>query len=224
MIHCHRGELRPLVTLDRFRLAMTSHQITQDSRHIDSSKSLAHVQSKTLSREHVDHRQHPHLPAVRQRVMHEVHGPTLGRSGSWLQLASDNRRPSPFRSLPFKSEPFFGVQPVNPLVVDRPTFPTQDHVQPSIAVADSHRRDLLQPSPELFLMWPAGSISDRRTRETADQAGPPLRYPICFDSPTGPRPLLRRSQNFFFRDSCRMCLSKDRSATNCLSFLFSSRS
>jgi hypothetical protein len=44
---------------------MSNHELTQNCRNIGSSKTVVYIQAMALAREHIDHRQHPDLSAMR---------------------------------------------------------------------------------------------------------------------------------------------------------------
>jgi hypothetical protein len=115
--------------------------------------------------------------------------------GDWTALPRD-RTASTLRLLLSKGKSLFNIQAIYPFVVDRPPFAAEQHVQPTITVADTDGGDLPNPPPERFLSRPAGSVTDGGEGHSGDATGPTLGYLIRILYPLHPHPSLRRPQNF----------------------------
>ena len=105
-----------------------------------------------------------------------------------------------------------------------PAFATQPDVQAEIAKARAGLGQLPQPHAKRGIVPPMVSVIPRRPMQPQQ----PTRSPHADREVSGDGPhqraFARGRQAFFARTSCRMTLSKVRSATSCLSLLFSSSS
>ncbi len=177
-----------------------------------------------LARVLVDHGQHAHPAAVMQLVVTEEHAPPLVPARRHdRRAASHHRLPAP-RSISPEIHAFHAIEPLRALVVDQPALASQQHVDPRRAPARAHRGDLLDPHAKPLLPGPDGHVADRRPRRAQHAARTPLRHPVgiaCVpDKPTA----LAGRQTFFRSTSCRIALSRLRSATSRFSLAFSSSS
>jgi hypothetical protein len=118
----------------------------------------------------------------------------------------------------------FPVETVDPLGVYLPALASQQHGQPPITVANSGGGKLPQTHTQIELRITATLVAVDPTGNPGEPTGPPFaeiislaHLPHQFAPDGGP-------QTFFDKTSCRMCLSKVRSATSVFNFRFSSRS
>src|ERR1700722_18526997 len=130
----------------------------------------------------------------------------------------------PARTLQPETEPILAIQSVNPLMIDHPALPAQQDVDSEIAIAHPGLSKIVDAQPQCCLVGLGRTIANRRPIDAERDATAPfahsvgrLNLPHEFAPPT-------RRQSFFDSTSCKMCLSRLRSATNCLSLRFSSSS
>jgi hypothetical protein len=93
----------------------------------------------------------------------------------------------------------------------------------TIAVTSSRAGQLPQPHSQIGLAVPPASITIRPARDPDQFAGSFLTDSIRLPHTRHQLPACRRLQAFFDSTSCKMCLSRLRSATKVFSFPFSSR-
>jgi hypothetical protein len=63
---------------------------------------------------------------------------------------------------------------VDPLVIDRPTLPYEQDMQPTVTVTDPGGRQLPETNPEGHLWIGCALVPVTRTRPVQDAPGPPL--------------------------------------------------
>src|SRR6056297_3924831 len=112
---------------------------------------------------------------------------------------------------------------MNPLVVDRPALPTQQHVDALVTVPNTHLGELLDPAPQRVLGRAPGLVPLHRPRLTDNEASSPLADPVVTAQVEHCFATLRRLHHFFFAMSVNIALSRLRSATIFFSLAFSSR-
>jgi len=123
-------------------------------------------------------------------------------------------------------KPLIGlVEPIDPLMIDYPAFPPNQHINSPEAEPHTGVGNLSHPSPKgliqrLALRLPIPTRSALQT----NFAGPLNAHTVTIDQVADERLGLRRPQSFFLRTSCSMTLSRLRSATSCLRLRFSSSS
>src|SRR5579863_9067510 len=128
------------------------------------------------------------------------------------------------RPLKPHAQPLLAIQPVPPLVIDLPAFPSEQDINAEVAVAYSRRGQFSNPSSKRGLIVADRAIAVRRTVESQHRASSALAHPVSpLQLPDQLAPTLR-PHNFFCSTSCSISLSSERSATSCLSRRFSSSS
>jgi hypothetical protein len=98
-------------------------------------------------------------------------------------------------------------------VIDGPTLTAEQHVETTITVPDTYARQLVQPCSESFLGRPDAAVPDARARKPVHLARTTLAELEGRRRPIYEHTLPRRPQSFSLRLSCRMRLSRVRSAT-----------
>ena len=119
---------------------------------------------------------------------------------------------------------FFEVQPVNQLVIDLPAFPLQQDVQPAVAIPHTTGSQVTKSNPQFSPIVANTHVPMRGTWEAQRSARASLAHAV-----SGLEPLHHDSSTtglytFPEMTSCSIFLSRLRSATSDLSFLFSSSS
>ena len=122
------------------------------------------------------------------------------------------------------AQAFLVVQTIDPLGVDRPALPPKQHMQATIPVPDSGRRQLLEPQPQLVLRIGRGPVALGRTGEPGHPAHPAFAHLIGPPQPSHQAPAARGPHHFRRTTSCNIVLSKVRSATSVFRRRFSSSS
>jgi hypothetical protein len=124
------------------------------------------------------------------------------------------------RPLEPKAQPIFPIQPVNPLVVHHPSLPAQQNIDPVIAIARAHRRKIADAPHQRRLVGSVRHVAHRRPVDAERKATAPLADRVGrldVRDELAPPP---RRQSFFASTSCKMCLSRLRSATSCFNLRF----
>ena len=68
----------------------------------------------------------------------------------------------------------FAVQAMNTLVIDRPAFAPQQHMNALVAVSNAHLRELLDATFKSVLRWSPGLVPLHGSRLPHDQASSPF--------------------------------------------------
>jgi hypothetical protein len=94
--------------------------------HLSPAQADVGKQPQALARALVEDGEHAEPPPVDQPLVHEVHGPALVR-----RVGHPLRDPLPLRGTLPRGGPydqsFLRVEPVDPLRVDQPAFPAEEH-------------------------------------------------------------------------------------------------
>src|SRR5215510_1749073 len=121
-------------------------------------------------------------------------------------------------------QPLLRVQPVDPLVIDRPPLASKQRAQLRVSRSSPQARQLPEPPAQHLLVLSKRSGSDG----SSDVRGVPdtlvARSVGTPRTPTSPLPVAAWASPFFPSASLRIVRSRLRSATSCLSLRFSSRS
>lgn len=166
----HEGLSPP--SRQRFQLA---HDPCARQRRVDHA-------GETFPREVVDHVQHPEAATVVECIGDEVERPTLVRP-LWDRRRR-SRAQSPFPSAaPAHHQPFFLVEPIDALQIDRPTFPPQQDRQTPIAEASPLVRKLAQPGSDGGIVAAAPLVLEARSIHAEKPAGSSLRQSVTGDRP-----------------------------------------
>lgn len=111
------------------------------------------------------------------------------------------------------------IQPVALLVIHHPSFTAEQDVDPEVAISHPALRDVPDAHDQRRLIGSNGPVSYAPPIKSQHRA-----TTRSLTACTGHSRDAEQASNFFYRTSCRMCLSKRRSAASCLSFRFSSSS
>jgi len=178
--------------------------------------------AETLPRILIYYRQNAEPAAIDQPITHKIHTPALVWPARTRQRNTQvGRQFGPFCGAHLQL--FLPVQPVHPFRIYRPTLASQQHCQPSIAVANSAPGQFAQPHAQFVLRIAATPIPMGPARNQHQPAGTLLAHLVRLANTADQLATNCGLQTFFDRTSCKMCLSKLRSATSNLSFWFSSR-
>ena len=97
---------------------------------------------------------------VERPVGHEVERADLVGAPHFRSPLPDPPRALAPGQLRADRQPFFGMEPMDPLVVHHPSLlPQQQHVQAPVAVAHPYRGQVLQPHPQSGLRVPPGAVA-----------------------------------------------------------------
>lgn len=86
----------------------------------------------------------------------------VGPLGSAPRFAMDQHL-APARLFRTQNQAFLAVQAIDNVAPDRPAFPLQHHMDPSIAMADPRRHDLMHPLTNRSTRIPCTRLALRRT-------------------------------------------------------------
>ena len=109
-------------------------------------------------------------------------------------------------------------------MIHMPTFALQQNAHASASPTRSHGRDLSYAHHKRVLWIANRFIAHHRSITAQRRARSPLRNLVCHLHVLDQLSSLGRLQTFFRRTSCKIALSKLKSATNLLSLEFSSSS
>ena len=99
------------------------------------------------------------MRARRTDCRHEIHGPAVIGTLDLRTARTVTGRTPPVRRLGADAQAFLVVQTRDPLGVDRPALPPKQHMQATIPVPDSGRRQFLEPQPQLVLRIGRGPVA-----------------------------------------------------------------
>ena len=218
--HGPRGQLGTVVADGHHRPAAVQDQGVEFAGDPPAADRGVGDQRQRLSREVVDHRQHPEAPAPGENVGNEVQRPALvgalgyrhrcpGAGGAFAAAPAPN------------AQPFLAVQPIELLGVHRHVLPRQQDAEPPISEPASLAGQVPQPLADLrcihFCRPPYG------LRVNIDQpAGAPLREAMVRHQTRSRRPTRRRRSQFFANRSFSAATSSIDSASSFFSRRFSS--
>ena len=118
--------------------------------------------------------------------------------------------------------PLLAIDPVHALMVVHKTLPSQKDIDAPEPVPDPDRGNLVHAHAQQFVVAPFPLIIKnalvQQYQPAATLDGNIIFHPYIIDHPA----LSGRPQNFFFSTSCKICLSRLRSATSFFSCEFSS--
>ena len=131
---------------------------------------LIGLDGKALPTKIIDYRQRPESPPIEEGIGAKVHGPTLVKSGGQRPVRFLDAPHSSFLAMNPEIQALKAVEPVIPLVVDPPPFSSQEHVDPSVAISDPCRGDVLDSHPEAGLPISFVHVSVTGTGKDEDHA------------------------------------------------------
>ena len=180
-----RHELGAMVDRDRTRRRPAGQGAIERLADRLAGDAGGHLQDRTLTTPLIDHREHAKRTAIGQRVVDEVHAPSLGRA------RRQRRRPPMQRDVlpPAHAHPQLqaleAVQPSHALLIHPPALPSQQHPDPREAEPRPRVRELADPEPQRHLVIAGRAAIPRRPTELRQMAGPPHLHPIGRLKPGG---------------------------------------
>lgn len=165
----------------------------------------------------------PKPPAIQQCVRDKIHAPLLIQlCWAWRDHTQVTRvLPSP---LELHRQSFFPIDPMDALFIHPPPFTPEQDMQPQIAKARTRLGQFLHPHPNRRVVSPMGPVIPRGPIQLEEPTRAPHPDRKVAQHLPHERALAQGLQAFFASTSCKITLSKVRSATSCLSFRFSSSS
>ncbi len=139
-----RGELAPVVGLDHGRRAALAARESEASYDIVATEAPLRRERHALALEHIDHTQDTNRLARGEGVVNEIHGPSLVHGARLGSEHAHRRTLASLRARTLLREAFLAIEPSHTLVVHRPALALQQHVEPLVAVAHAHVRQLAQ--------------------------------------------------------------------------------
>jgi len=139
--HRIRGKLGAIVADDHLRRASLGNQIDQLTDHPPARDRRVDHCSQAFARHVIDDVEHPETTAGGKLVVNEVQAPALvgerqHRRGGPRANGAPSALPAPDR------QPFFAIEPLSPLAVDRDAVAAEQDVQPPIAEPPALLRQL----------------------------------------------------------------------------------
>lgn len=136
-IEIARDELGALVNPDGVREAMLPANLLKYINNIRPSEVEPDIQRRREAREGVDNGEHAELASRRQLIVHEVHRLYLIRPCGWAPILPQLRLDPALRCFVAELKPQLLVKTIDPLRIDIPTLPSEQHMNPPEAVAHS---------------------------------------------------------------------------------------
>ncbi len=218
-IQVARNELRTVVDLDHRRFAMRPRQSIEHFNDVAGTEGPMRLRRHSFASVLIDNRQHADLSTIMQLICHEVHA---HRSSRRLDdFAASDSCFSSARSFAAYIEPFQAIQPPNSFVIHMPTLAPQKNMHASTSPTRSHRRDLSHAHHKRVLWVANRCIAYHRLLQRSVEHA--RRREISYATYTCPTSSRRWAGiRFLRRTSCKIALSKLKSATNRLSLGFPS--
>ncbi len=199
------------------RDAPPDKQVGQYIHHIIGFQAVARPQAQAFARILVNHRESADLRAVFQAIRHKVICPYMVRP-AWAQTDARTIVQIQTASLLMLLRDFQGFlppDPLNPLVVDDPSFYTQQRRNPLVSIAAIVPGEFYNIGGEgFFVIGPPGLSSLQSPALPQSHASAPLCNSqfLLYINHSLPPPL-RAGQNFPVETSFKIKLSRLRSAT-----------
>lgn len=204
--------------------APLSHQADQMCDEDVSRDAARRMEQQGLAGELIDDGQDLHRPSIFGPIMKEIEAPDVIGSLGRMSFRAVGRLPySSSLALHLRhSQPFLPPTLGNTLDVDPPALTPQQVGDPAVAEPRMLLREFPDVSNEpLFIILALSPVSLRRTRLMTCPASSPLRNGEATPKMSNRATPTHRAQKFPFASSLSICLSRLRSATNFLSWLFS---
>jgi len=222
-LHHLPSKLTAVVHGDRRGLATLPNCHIQGLCHVAPVQPGLSTDGYALPRELVDHRQNSELLPVFQSGCYEVHAPPLiGGLGMFHNERAPSRDLLP--QLGPNHQTLLFVDPVGAFRVHHPALTSQQYRQAPGAKTNTRRRQLLQAHSQGKLGIPPMLVAQAWPANAHQTSGLPFAVVKTLTDPGHQRTPHCVLQTFFESTSCRMCLSRLRSATGRFNRLFSSRS
>lgn len=119
---------------------------------------------------------------------------------------------------------FFDIHPVHSLMIIGKTLPAQQYINAPETISDPCGCDLTHAHTQQLVPLVFMGVVIHRSGQHHAPAGSSYRSPVVVDHPQDQLLSNRRFHSFFFNTSWSICLSRLKSATNCLSWRFFSSS
>src|SRR5579864_8077176 len=122
-----------MINRDRLRLTVPGDGFVEGCRYRDSRHTLGGLQDRTPATPLIDDCEHPKSSTIHQRIMDEIHAPTLvraaGRRRNTAMQAGVLATAQPMPQL----QPFEPIQPPYALHVHVPAITPEQHVNAPVA-------------------------------------------------------------------------------------------
>src|SRR6267143_3499451 len=229
LVHRLADELRPVVHLNRFRIAPLLRHFFQPPHHARSGQRTVHFDPRRFPREPVHQIQRAKWPPARQTVPGEVHRPEL-----ILPCGQHQRHPrcgpKSFAFLAPHRQSFLPVDPIHPLVVHHPLrsavllLPPQHFMHPPVPEARTLARNFPQSRSQCRIVPFPPSIAATPSVHSQQPTGAPLAQPGFFAHDSYRFSLRRWAYHFFDSTTFSASMSSACCATIFFSRPFSSSS
>lgn len=219
-----RDELRSVVHFDPFWKTVCERYSFQCCDDIDAADPRACIKGETLACVVLENYQHPETSIVKQLIGDKVHTPAIVPvqcCRADLPLDTGNTPTGRFLT---HYQAFCTVEPVDPLMVNLPSFTLEQYVESPIAEGNTACSQFPQSQAKRELWICHASMTMCRARPVEHPKGPPFACPVQCLHLSDEFAAKGRPQSFFESTSWSICLSSVRSATRRFNRRFSSSS
>lgn len=147
-VHQLTAEFTTIVTEEPRRYSSVDLEPIQQGDDILATKTLAHLDSQTLSRKHIDHGEGAKPPTIRQLVSDKVQSPCFIRACQRGPVRLGHRRFPPPGKPVAEYQAFLPVETIHEFLAHGPPFTIEQHENLPVAVPDPRLGHLPDPLPE----------------------------------------------------------------------------
>src|SRR5215831_1310655 len=187
-----------------------------------AAETLAHLNRQAFSRTDIHDRQGPNPLPVRQLIGDNIQGPGVLRSRHRGPMPPHGGCFAPPRRPMTQGQAFLPVQAIHEVLAHGPAFASEQHPNLAIAIAHAGLSELPDPPPKRGAGIPMTLIPIGGPRTADGPARASFADWIRCAQITHDGSPQRGPHHFFVSTSWSITLSRDKSATNRLSFAFSS--
>lgn len=195
------GELGTIIDPDGLGDPTLLNEPFENRGDMLSFDTLVALDGQALSGEQVDHRQGSESLAVEQCVGYEVHRPAFVRRQRDRTLRPVDSALMPLGALIPERQTVLPVEPIDPLGVDVPALPTEQHGDAPVTLTHAGVSDLLNALPERRLVGAFGLVLVHRAMQLDYAANPPFSDTIVPTQFVGHHAELGGLHSFFERTS-----------------------
>jgi hypothetical protein len=222
-IHFLADKLTAIVTLNPLRdYLFIMHHLLKGLADIHALQRGSGHQTQAFFTIIIDYSQNPEPSSIEQGINEKIHAPDVMDSLSLRACQSMGPASTSAWSFAAQIQLFFDINSVHSLMIIRKTLPAKQHINAPETVSDPCGCDLTHAHTQQLVPLVLVSVIKHRSGQHHTPTGSAYRSPVVVDHPQCQLLSNGRFHSFFFNTSWSICLSRLRSATNCLSWRFSS--
>jgi hypothetical protein len=166
-----RDELRPVVQINPFRLAVRLDNFIQEPGDIGSEDLRRGANREAFSTKIPDQRKRSESTAIKESIRDEVHRPALVLLVWFWSLNAACRRYASARPLTPQTQAFLAIQPMDSILADFESFSLKQDVNPPVAITDPTLCEISNPLTKNDWILPRRLPSAARTHQGQDPTG-----------------------------------------------------